>query len=143
MLISQLAALTELPEQPQIVSCSALLLFSAKPFAYPLQLVHVVDRDLFLQRRILNHGSVNQNSPILFDSFINALFMKLGIGSSASDQSGLCVDRKNLTAFQISHFFNASFAPVFISRCISAPAPYPKFFLGIDGFTSITAIRPE
>ena len=65
MLIRQLAALTELPEQPQIVSCSALLLFSAKPFAYPLQLVHVGGRDLFLQRRILNHGSVNQNSPVL------------------------------------------------------------------------------
>ena len=58
MRITQLAALIELPEQAQIGSCSAL--FNLKPFACLLQLVHVVGGDLFLQRRILNHGSVDR-----------------------------------------------------------------------------------
>ena len=55
MRITQLAAAIELPEQVQIVTCSTL--FNVKPFACPLQLLHVVGGDLFLQRRILNHGS--------------------------------------------------------------------------------------
>ena len=81
MRITQLAPLIELPEQAQIGSCSAL--FNVKPFAGPLQLVHVVGGDLFLQRRILNHGNSGSVSCALSTSDPRVKFLRATLVSYA------------------------------------------------------------